>query len=144
MSAVGAVYLHIYILLALEMLRFGRRYLGLHRSLSSNIVRSPYACPELQSDLINLSVPKFTMEKFLDPIVKDRIAFVDGSIGTGWTYEQLFNQTHKFSHCLLDMGIQKGDCVGIMSPNHIHFFTSFQGLGLIGAISTPIVRLLVS
>jgi hypothetical protein len=108
------------------------------RSLS-NIVRSPYSCPELRTDLINLSVPQFTMAKFLNPDVQNKTAFVDGSTGESWTYQQMFTQTHKFSHCLLDLGISKGDCVGIMSPNHIHFFTSFQGLGLIGAISTPIV-----
>jgi long-subunit acyl-CoA synthetase (AMP-forming) len=108
------------------------------RSLS-NIIRSPYSCPELRTDLINLSVPQFTMAKFLNEDVQNKTAFVDGFTGESWTYQQMFTQTHKFSHCLLDLGISKGDCVGIMSPNHIHFFTSFQGLGLIGAISTPIV-----
>jgi acyl-CoA synthetase (AMP-forming)/AMP-acid ligase II len=79
------------------------------------------------------------MAKFLNDDVKDRVAYVDGSTGASWTYQELHTKTHKFSHCLLDMGITKGDCIGIMSPNHIHFFTTFQGLGLIGAISSPIV-----
>lgn len=114
---------------------------GLNKRFLSNIVRSPYICPELNSELINLSVPEFTMANFLNEKNKDKIAYVDGSTGLSWTYKQMFQQTHKFSHCLLDFGIKKGDCVGLMSPNHIHFFTSFQGLGLIGAISTPIVRI---
>jgi hypothetical protein len=105
----------------------------------SNIVRSPFSCPELHSDLIKMSVPQFTMAKFLNSDVKDRVAYVDGSTGASWTYQEMHTKTHKFAHCLLDMGLSKGDCVGIMSPNHIHFFTSFQGLGLIGAISSPIV-----
>lgn len=120
--------------------RFGRFLsTNLTRRSLSNIIRSPYSCPELRTDLINSSVPQFTMNKFLNEDVKDRTAFVDGFTGESWTYQQMFTQTHKFSHCLLDLGITKGDCVGIMSPNHIHYFTAFQGLGLIGAISTPIV-----
>lgn len=105
----------------------------------SNIIKSPYKCNELNSNLINMSIPKFTMFNFLNENIKENIAYIDGSTGQQWTYKEMFNQTHKFSHCLIDYGIKKGDCVGLMSPNHIHFFTSFQGLGLIGAISTPIV-----
>jgi hypothetical protein len=124
----------------MSALRLGRLLSRSHCRSFSNIVRSPYSCPELHSDLVNMTVPHFSMANFLHPEVRDRVAYVDGSIGSSWTYQEMFTQTHKFSHCLLDIGIRKGDCVGIMSPNHIHFFTSFQGLGLIGAISTPIVR----
>lgn len=80
------------------------------------------------------------MANHLNDDVRDRTAYVDGSTGASWTFQEIYTQTHKFSRCLLDMGLKKGDCVGIMSPNHMHFFTGFQGLGLIGAISTPIVR----
>ena len=79
------------------------------------------------------------MEDFLKGDVKDKIALCDGSTNATRTFGELHSQTHKLAHSLLDMGFKKGDCIGIMSPNHIHYFTCFQGIGLVGATSTPIV-----
>ena len=36
------------------------------------------------------------------------------------------------------LGIGPGDVVGILSPNDIHYFTAFHGIGLSGAASTTI------
>mmetsp|Transcript_9055 Transcript_9055/g.13613 ORF Transcript_9055/g.13613 Transcript_9055/m.13613 type:complete len:564 (+) Transcript_9055:70-1761(+) len=108
------------------------------RAMSSNIVKSPYDAPELNTNIVNKPLPHFVMQNFLEKDIQDRVALVDGSSGDSRTYRQLYSETHKFAHCLMDMGVKTNDCVGIMSPNHIHYFTTFQGIALMGATSTPI------
>ena len=94
--------------------------------------------PEGLEESLTKSLPSFIMANFLKPNVKDRVALVCGGSGETRTFGELHNNTHKFAHSLMDMGIGKGDCVGIISPNNINFFSAFQGIGLTGATSTPI------
>jgi acyl-CoA synthetase (AMP-forming)/AMP-acid ligase II len=86
-----------------------------------------------------MAVPHFSMANFLNSEVKNTTALVDGSTGASRTFGELHAQTHKFARSLLDLGLKKGDCIGLMSPNHIHFFTTFQGIGVMGGVSTLIV-----
>lgn len=84
------------------------------------------------------SLPHLVMENFLQNDVKDKVAQVCGASGQVRTFGELHNHTHKFARCLLEMGLGKGDCIGIISPNNINFFAAFQGIALTGATSTPI------
>jgi long-subunit acyl-CoA synthetase (AMP-forming) len=107
--------------------------------MSQFIVRSPYPLPDDYDVQTKKSITSYTMENFLQCDVVNKVALLDGASGLSKTYGQLHSDTHKFAHSLQDMGFKQGDCIGIMSPNHVHYFTSFQGIALFGAASTPIV-----
>ena len=108
------------------------------RCFSSNIVSSPHAMPADFIDSIGKNVPHMVMENFLRADVKSKTALVCGGSGQSRTFGELHSNTHKFAHSLVDMGVGKGDCIGLISPNNINYFTVFQGIGLTGATSTPI------
>lgn len=108
------------------------------RMLSSHIVTSPHPMPDQFKNSQGKSLPRLVMENFLNTEVKNKIALVCGGSGETRTFGELHANTHKFATCLLEMGIGKGDCVGIISPNNINFFSAFQGIALTGAASTPI------
>jgi acyl-CoA synthetase (AMP-forming)/AMP-acid ligase II len=94
--------------------------------------------PDNFKDTVGKSLPHIVMENFLSDELKNKTALVCGGSGQTRTFSELHSNTHKFAKCLLDMGVEKGDCVGIISPNNINFFSAFQGIGLTGATSTPI------
>ena len=54
------------------------------------------------------------------------------------SYHQVYESTYKFASSLKKLGISKGSCVAIMSPNHVHYFTSFHAIALTGAYSTTV------
>lgn len=84
------------------------------------------------------NLPDMLMARFGDDDIKHRTAFVDGASGEIKTYGALLNETHAFANGLIDMGIGRGDCVAIMAPTHLHYFTSFVGIALVGGFSTTI------
>ena len=78
------------------------------------------------------------MERFSQSDVRDRVAFVDVGTGKEKTYGELQEESYSFANALLDMGVKKGDCVAIMAPNHVNYFSTFIGIALTGAYSSPI------
>ena len=89
-------------------------------------------------------LPKFVMKNFLDPLQKSTEAIVDGHTGETLTYEQVYAQTYSLAHHLrTQLNCKPGDIIAIMSPNHINYFSAFNGIALTGAASTTINPLYV-
>ncbi|MGQ9573067.1 MAG: AMP-binding protein [Chloroflexota bacterium] len=58
--------------------------------------------------------------------------------GTTRTYRDLWSYAHKVARFLQDHGIEKGDKVGIFSPNHVDYAAVFYGILLAGATVTTL------
>jgi acyl-CoA synthetase (AMP-forming)/AMP-acid ligase II len=58
--------------------------------------------------------------------------------GTTRTYRDVWSYARKVAHFLQDRGIEKGDKVGIFSPNHIDYASVFHGILLAGATVTTL------
>ena len=83
-------------------------------------------------------VTQLLLEKFSEPSIQEDIAIVDGYTNDQLTYRSLHNNTYEFANALRKQGVKKGDCVAIISPNHLHYFTAFHGIALTGAFSTTV------
>lgn len=117
----------------------------LSASSSNVVVKSSCVVEELKDPSLNTSsLPHFVMKNFLNPKLKDLVAIRDGShpddsvIGS-ITYKQVHSSTYSFAAALSKkFKVKTGDCVAIVGPNHIHYFSAFMGIGLTGAHSTCI------
>jgi len=65
-----------------------------------------------------------------------KTAVVDANLRL--TYAELQQRANQMSHALLDAGIQKGDRVGMLSPNSHFFLESFYATSQIGAVLVPL------
>jgi acyl-CoA synthetase (AMP-forming)/AMP-acid ligase II len=65
-----------------------------------------------------------------------KTAVVDGELRL--TYAQLTDRVHRLSNALLDLGVERGDRVCILSPNSHFFLESFYAVSQIGAILVPL------
>ncbi len=61
-----------------------------------------------------------------------------GADGTTRTYRDLWSYASKVARFLQDHGIEKGDKVGIFSPNHVDYASVFYGILLAGATVTTL------
>jgi len=61
-----------------------------------------------------------------------------GADGTTRTYRDLWSYARKVARFLQDHGIEKGDKVGIFSPNHVDYASVFYGILLAGATVTTL------
>ncbi|UCH86613.1 MAG: AMP-binding protein [Dehalococcoidia bacterium] len=61
-----------------------------------------------------------------------------GADGTTRTYRELWSHACKVSRLLQDHGIEKGDKVGIFSPNYVDYASVFYGILLAGATVTTL------
>ncbi|MBW2421342.1 MAG: long-chain-fatty-acid--CoA ligase [Deltaproteobacteria bacterium] len=66
----------------------------------------------------------------------DKIAVVDGE--QRYSYDAFGQRVNRLANALAQLGIRKGDRVGIVSPNSHFFLESFYGTSLLGAILVPI------
>ncbi len=66
----------------------------------------------------------------------DKTAIVDGA--RRLTYRQFQARANQLAHALVDLGIEKGDRVCILSPNSHFFLESYYGVTQIGAIIVPL------
>lgn len=106
---------------------------------SSHIVKSKFTSKDLDAKDYECSVPKTVLKNFMSENFRDKVALMDGFTKETATYAQLYQRTYSCAWSLKDrFGVQKGACVGILSPNHINFFTAFHGVGLTGGCSTTI------
>ena len=70
---------------------------------------------------------------------RHEVAIVDGSTNEALTFAELHANTYRFAHALREQfGVGSDDTVAIYAPNHKHYFSVFQGIGLTGGRSTPI------
>jgi len=67
----------------------------------------------------------------------DKAALI-GADGTTRTYRDLWSHARKVARLLQDHGIEKGDKVGIFSPNHVDYGAVFYGILLAGATVTTL------
>jgi len=79
------------------------------------------------SDLLRASAERFA----------DKPALI-GADGTTRTYGQLWSYARRVARFLQDNGIEKGDKVGIFSPNHVDYAAIFYGSLLAGATVTTL------
>lgn len=107
------------------------------RGLSHLIVRSKFALPEGSAKLVKKSTPKMILDSF-DSSKINEIALMDGSNNQTLTFGEVHNATYLFANALRKKGVKSGDCVAILSPNHLYYFPVFHGVGLTGAFSTTI------
>jgi acyl-CoA synthetase (AMP-forming)/AMP-acid ligase II len=61
-----------------------------------------------------------------------------GADGTVRTYRELWSNARKVARFLQDHGIEKGDKVGVFSPNHVDYASVFYGALLTGATVTTL------
>ncbi|GAF75385.1 unnamed protein product, partial [marine sediment metagenome] len=61
-----------------------------------------------------------------------------GADGTTRTYREMWSHARKVARFLQDHGIEKGDKVGIFSPNHVDYGSVFYGILLAGATVTTL------
>ncbi|MFX1297254.1 MAG: AMP-binding protein [Promethearchaeota archaeon] len=59
-----------------------------------------------------------------------------------FTYKELYEKIIKFANALKDLGVQKGDRVGIVLNNSPEFVISFYALLQIGAVGCSIIKML--
>ncbi|HEX6356135.1 AMP-binding protein [Actinophytocola sp.] len=64
----------------------------------------------------------------------DREALVEFATGRRWTYRQLADEVNAVAHGLIDLGVEKGDRVGIWSPNCAEWTFTQYATAKIGAI----------
>ena len=111
------------------------------RRLSSVIVKSKFSIPTgIKDTLTKVSLPKFLMTEMKKKEIFDQEAIEDGSsaVRRSLKFKEVVKCTYIFASYLVKFGVKPGDAVAILSPNHLHYFTMFVGIGLMGAYSTPI------
>ncbi|WP_442603456.1 class I adenylate-forming enzyme family protein [Paenibacillus sp. KN14-4R] len=65
-------------------------------------------------------------------------AVIDSETGESWTYSQLWQSVNNMAQYLQKSGIQKGDRVVLLAPNHRVYFDLLFACGRIGAILVPL------
>jgi acetyl-CoA synthetase len=81
------------------------------------------------------------LDKHVKSDKKDNIAIIwenENGDDKKLTYEDLFKKVNKFSNALKELGVKKGDRVGIYMPMVPEIVIAFLGAMKIGAISIPI------
>lgn len=71
-------------------------------------------------------------------ITPERIAVVNGETNENWTYEQLNIRAKNLASALVERGIEPGDRVALLSPNHVCYFDLLFACTKIGAIFVPL------
>jgi len=72
----------------------------------------------------------------------DKVAIVDGD--QRFTYRQFAERVDRLSNALLDLGLERGDRVCILSPNSHFFLESFYATAQVGIILVPLNYRLVA
>lgn len=105
----------------------------------SDIRKSTVTSPFLSSSLMDMSFPNFILQGFTKDNLIDTVALQNGVNGEKRTYGQLYSHSYSLASELRSKyNIKKGDCVAVLSPNDIDYFTCFTGISLTGACSSNI------
>jgi acyl-CoA synthetase (AMP-forming)/AMP-acid ligase II len=121
------------------MFRTSRNLLSHRRLFSSQkIVKSPFQFTKEDEELLKLPMPLFVMKDFLKPDRINQTASVCGQTEKELTFGESYYASQSIADSLKDLGLGKGDCVGIMSPNNLYYFPAFTGITLAGGISSNI------
>ena len=65
-------------------------------------------------------------------------ATYEPSTGRRFTYAELNERSDQIANALSDLGIAKGDRVGLLLMNGAEFVETFFGAGKIGAVNVPL------
>jgi fatty-acyl-CoA synthase len=71
-------------------------------------------------------------------LTPNRIAIVDGETGQRWNYLEMYERVSRITKHLYEVGIEKGDRVALLSPNHVCYFDLFFACRNLGAIFVPL------
>ncbi|UHA74624.1 AMP-binding protein [Paenibacillus sp. 481] len=71
-------------------------------------------------------------------ISQHRTAVVDGATGESWSYGELGQRASQLAHWLVEQGVQRGDRVAMLAPNHFSVLAVLFACGQIGAIFVPL------
>ncbi|WP_249871743.1 acyl-CoA synthetase [Oceanobacillus saliphilus] len=71
-------------------------------------------------------------------LTPNETAIIDSQTNESWTYAELQQRVAKVANFFYEKGIQKGDRVAILAPNHIAYFDFFFAVMKIGAIFIPL------
>jgi fatty-acyl-CoA synthase len=100
------------------------------------VAESSYAAGESRTPLLTDTIG----ENFAEAVRRfpDREALVDRAAGRRWTYRELAAEVDVLALGLLELGIRKGDRVGIWSPNRAEWVFTQYATARIGAILVTI------
>ncbi|WP_442599612.1 acyl-CoA synthetase [Neobacillus sp. D3-1R] len=65
-------------------------------------------------------------------------AVIDAETNTIWNYKQLNERAISFANWLLEQGVNKGDRIALLAPNHISYLDMLFACKKIGAIFVPL------
>jgi fatty-acyl-CoA synthase len=68
----------------------------------------------------------------------EKDAIIDEKTNQAWTFKELNERAKSVASWLQASGVNKGDRVALISPNHISYFDLLFGCGKIGAILVPL------
>jgi fatty-acyl-CoA synthase len=91
-----------------------------------------------------MEVPMLVTD-FLDRAVRlypDKIAVVDGDLRL--TYREINERVNRLSNALLDIGLERGDRVCMLSPNSHFYLESFYATAQVGLVLVPLNYRLVA
>jgi fatty-acyl-CoA synthase len=71
-------------------------------------------------------------------LTPNRIAIVDGETGQKWNYLEMYERVSRMTQHLYETGIEKGDRVALLSPNHVCYFDLLFACRKLGAIFVPL------
>ncbi|MFD2046711.1 class I adenylate-forming enzyme family protein [Ornithinibacillus salinisoli] len=71
-------------------------------------------------------------------ISPDREAIIDADTKDSWTYKQLYDRADILANYFIHQGVQKGDRVALLVPNHISYLDFIFACMKIGAIFVPL------
>lgn len=77
------------------------------------------------------------VEKDLQTLDPNKVA-VKLETGRNWTYRELNKKANQYANALRDMGIEKGDRVGILLYNNLEYFALYFAIAKLGAIAVRI------
>ncbi len=68
----------------------------------------------------------------------EQVAVIDDDQGKSFTYEELNERAINLANYFLSQGIQKGDRIALIAPNHVSYFDFLFSCAKIGAIFVPL------
>jgi len=71
-------------------------------------------------------------------LTPDRVAIIDADQNRSFTYENINERAQAVAAWLISNGVQKGDRIALLSPNHIAYFDLLFACTKVGAIFVPL------
>jgi acyl-CoA synthetase (AMP-forming)/AMP-acid ligase II len=95
----------------------------------------------IRSSFADVPIPDVSLSEFVLGNAAqrgDKPAIIDGPTGRTLSYIQLVDLTRRVAAGLAAHGLQKGDVLGIYSPNVLEYAPAFHGTAMLGGIATTV------